>query len=94
VIDEIQELAEQLNISIRKGSITENLIGRELLNAEAAYHERQADQLRKDHGLTAEAELRNLPAEELKERLLSAWKQVKPLLRLPTSRLKTKTIPV
>lgn len=58
VVEEIQNLAEQLDMPIRQGSMSERLIGRELLRAQADYYEQYADQERKERELPDQENLR------------------------------------
>jgi hypothetical protein len=72
VVDEMQELAKQLNIPVRRGSQSEKLIGRAMLRAEADYYDEQACRERKERGLPETAgEFSDQTLEGLRKQLVT-----------------------
>jgi len=73
IVDEMQELATELNIPVRRGSQSEKLIGRAMLRAEADYFEVLAGRERKERNLPDNTELLTLSLDELRARVRQAW---------------------
>jgi integrase len=70
VVEDMQELAQELNIPVRRGSQSEKLIGRAMLRAEADFFDELGRRERKERGLPA-GEFSDQSLEELKKRLLT-----------------------
>lgn len=72
IVDEMQEIAAQLQIPIRRGSKSEVLIGRAMLRAEADYYERQVARERKERGLPSGPDLNTVTIQELEAKVSDA----------------------
>ena len=75
VQNDIEDLTRMLEIPIREGSVSEQMVGRELLRAKADYYEQRADEKRKEHSLPDNRNLRSRGLDELEELLSDAWKR-------------------
>ncbi|HVV40509.1 MAG TPA: hypothetical protein VHC94_05535 [Nitrobacter sp.] len=69
VADEIQELSTEVKIPIRRGSINEKIVGRELLRASADYYDECAHRECKERDLPPPTDLQALSAEALRAKL-------------------------
>jgi hypothetical protein len=74
-VDEIQQLATELNIPIKRGSINENILGREMLRAIVDYYEDRVDCERRERGRPDDPELKQLSLDQLRQRHAQAWQQ-------------------
>lgn len=75
VVDGVHEISAELNIPIRRGSVSEKILGREMLRTIANYYEESTDRERKERGLADDPELKNLSLDQLKERVSKAWQR-------------------
>jgi hypothetical protein len=80
VVDELQELSTELTIPIRRGSVNEKMLGREMLRARANYFEECARRECKERGLPPPTDVEALSPEELLARLAGSFRsQDKPV---------------
>jgi integrase len=73
MVDEMQELATELNIPVRRESQSEKLLGRAMLRAAADYYDGEAHRQRKERGLPDDNEFALLTLDELRDRVRQAF---------------------
>lgn len=93
VVDQMHELSAELNIPIKRGSINEKILGREMLRAIANYYEESADRERKERGLPDDPELKQLSLDQLRDRVSQTWQRQFATANAPTNPPPTSVAP-
>ena len=79
--EELRDLSKELGITIRRGSISEKIIARELLRETANYYEQSARRESKEHGLPEPAALEAMSPEGLRDLLRERFGDTDPFPR-------------
>ncbi|MEH2509459.1 integrase [Nitrobacteraceae bacterium AZCC 1564] len=75
LVDDLQELATEVKIPIRRGSVNEKIVGREMLRATANYYEVCAHRECKERGLPPPSDLEALSMDDLRHLLRESWER-------------------